>query len=112
MHVAGKEVVHRFTFRSGDLIFFNNMRMLHARDAFVDGCEEQNTTKRYVLRLILKGISPERTSDDSRNPPSDTACTWEVPPELKETWRELYEHEDEIEIISVKEQLMSYKAGH
>lgn len=71
--------------------------MLHARDSFVDGCEEQNTTKRYVMRLILK--------DDGNG-------DWELAPELSEKWRELYDHEDGTEIISTRERLMSYKAGH
>lgn len=97
MHVAGQEVAHRFAFRSGDVVFFNNLRMMHARDDFKDGLEEQNTTKRYVLRLILK---------DDRNK------GWEVPPELEETWRQLYDHQDEKELIFVKPDLVSYKAGH
>lgn len=97
VHVAGQQVAHRFSFRSGDLVFFNNLRMLHARDGFKDGLEEQNTTKRYVLRLILK---------DDRNE------GWEVPPELEETWKELYDHQDEKELICVRPELVSYKAGH
>ena len=83
--------------RSGDMIFFNNLRMIHARDGFVDGDECENTTKRYILRLILK---------DERND------GWQVPPEMAETWREIYGHEDEDEVVPIKEELFSYKAGH
>lgn len=97
MHVVGQEVARRFAFRSGDIVFFNNLRMLHARDSFVDGCGEHNTTKRYVMRLILK-------DDGNRG--------WELPSELNEKWRELYDHQDEEEIIPVKERLMCYKADH
>jgi hypothetical protein len=97
LHVIGQEVAHRFAFRSGEMVFFNNLRMMHARDAFVDGCEAQNTTKRYVMRLILR---------DGRNP------GWEVPPEMEETWRELYEHQDGDEVIPVWRELMSRKATH
>ncbi len=79
------------------MLFFNNMRMMHARDGFVDGCEEQNTTKRYLLRLILK---------DERN------GKWEAPPEMDSTWEELYDHADEEEIVPVHESLFSFKAAH
>lgn len=98
LHVAGHEVARRFEFRSGDIIFFNNLRMMHARDSFVDGDEEENTTKRYLLRLILK---------DGRNDEK-----WELPPEMRPTWKEIYDHEDEEEIVPIHEELFSYKAGH
>jgi hypothetical protein len=74
------------------------MRMMHARDGFVDGCETRNFTKRYLLRLILK---------DERN-----ATNWEVPPEMKPTWSDLYEHEDRDELITIRESLFSFKATH
>jgi hypothetical protein len=90
-------VARRFQFRSGDILFFNNMRMMHARDSFVDGCEDQNTTKRYLLRLILK--------DDRNN-------GWELPPELASVWQELYDHDDDEEVIPLHESLFSFKASH
>jgi hypothetical protein len=71
--------------------------MMHARDAFVDGNEEENTTKRYVLRLILK---------DERN------SKWVMPPQMANTWKELYDHEDEMEVVPIHEELFSFKAGH
>jgi len=98
LHVAGQAVARRFELRSGDIIFFNNLRMMHARDGFVDGDEEENTTKRYLLRLILK---------DGRNDEK-----WELPPEMQPTWKEIYDHEDEKEIVPIHEELFSYKAGH
>ena len=97
LHAAGHEVARRFQFRSGDILFFNNMRMMHARDSFVDGCEDQNTTKRYLLRLILK--------DDRNN-------GWELPPELASVWQELYDHDDDEEVIPLHESLFSFKASH
>ena len=93
----GQQVARRFEFRSGDMLFFNNMRVMHARDSFVDGCEEQNTTRRYLLRLILQ---------DERN------GRWEVPPQMEPTWRELYAHEDDDEVIPIHESLFSFKAAH
>ena len=97
LHVTGQEVSRRLHLRSGDIIFFNNLRMMHARDGFVDGDESENTTRRHLLRLILK---------DERNE------KWVMPPEMAETWREIYDHEDETEIVPIREELFSYKAGH
>lgn len=84
-------------FRAGDILFFNNMRMMHARDGFVDGNEAENTTRRYLLRLILK---------DERNE------GWEVPEAMERTWRELYAHDDGDEIVPVHPRLFSFKAAH
>lgn len=94
---AGAEVAHRIPLRRGDMIFFNNMRMMHARDAFVDGDPSENTTARYLLRLILK---------DERNP------AWEVPDALKERWKEMYDHGEDEEVIPVHPRLFSLKATH
>ncbi|KAF2102644.1 Clavaminate synthase-like protein [Rhizodiscina lignyota] len=98
LHAAGQEVARCFEFRSGDMIFFNNLRMMHARDGFVDGNELENTTKRYLLRLILR---------DERN-----RINWEPPKEMRPTWKTLYGHEDEEEILAVRPELFSFKAGH
>jgi hypothetical protein len=98
LHAIGQAVALRFEFRSGDIFFFNNMRMMHARDGFIDGNEAENTTKRYLLRLILK---------DERN-----SSEWEIPSEMETTWNDLYDHGDEDEVISIHEELFSYKAGH
>ena len=97
LHVAGQEVAHRISFRRGDMVFFNNMRMMHARDAYVDGDPRMNTTARYLLRLILK---------DERNP------KWEVPDGLRQMWKELHEHGDDEEVIPVYPRLVSLKAAH
>lgn len=80
------------------MIFFNNLKMMHARDAFIDGDAEDNETSRYLLRLILHD---ERAD-----------AHWEIPPALKPTWDELYDHEDEEELFSIRPKLFSHKAGH
>lgn len=98
LHAVGKQVAHRFDFRSGDVIFYDNRRMMHARDEYVDGEEENNQTKRYLLRLILK---------DERN-----LSQWELPPKLEEVWSELYDHKVEDEVFSIHEELFSYKISH
>ncbi|KAF2279313.1 Clavaminate synthase-like protein [Westerdykella ornata] len=98
LHAAGQAVSQRIPSRSGDMIFFNNLRMMHARDAFVDGDAEENETSRYLLRLILHDERPD--------------ARWEIPPALKPTWDELYAHADEDEVFAIHPELFSYKAAH
>ncbi|CAI6330977.1 unnamed protein product [Periconia digitata] len=98
LHAAGQTVAKRIDMRAGDMLFFSNLQMMHSRDAFVDGNEEENTTRRYLLRLILH--------DDRADAP------WEIPPQLRGTWAELYDHLDEEEKFAVHPELFSYKAAH
>lgn len=98
LHAAGQAVARRIPARSGDILFFNNLRMMHARDSFVDGVFEENNTTRYLLRLILH--------DDRED------AHWEIPPHLHDTWKELYDHEDREELFAIHPELFSYKAGH
>lgn len=88
----------RVDLRPGDMLFFNNLQMMHSRDAFIDGNEEENTTRRYLLRLILH---------DGR-----ADAPWEIPPELGSTWDELYNHDDQEEVFAIHPELFSYKAAH
>ena len=76
------------------MIFFNNLSMLHARDAFVDN--EAAGNKRHLLRLILR----------------NEEMAYELPPELEETWKALYEHNVEDEIFPVKSELFKFAATH
>ena len=98
LHAAGQEVAQPLDLHPGDILFFNNMRMLHARDAYIDGNEAKNTTRRYLLRLILK---------DERN-----QHKWDIPKELAGTWKELYDHKDDVELFPIHEERFSYKASH
>jgi hypothetical protein len=98
LHVAGEMVAKRVKYRDGDMLFFNNCQMMHARDAFVDGDDNNNTTNRYLLRLILH---------DARDD-----APWELPPELVKTWKELYDHRDEDEVFAIHPELFSHKASH
>ena len=77
------------------MIFFNNLSMLHARDAFEDS--NARGKKRHLLRLILK----------SRNGKAP-----ELPPQLAEMWKQLYEHDAEDEILPVEKQLFSRATEH
>lgn len=56
-------------FQDGDLLVFNNLAMLHARDSYETSTEEE---QRYLLKLIL------------RHP------AWEVPPAMADQWEALY----------------------
>lgn len=78
----------------GDMVFFNNLTMLHARDAFVDN--EAEGLKRHLLRLILR----------------DEEMAYEVPGQLKETWRMLYDHKVSEEVFPVEEELFSWACSH
>ena len=78
----------------GDMIFFNNLSMLHARDSFID-----DTTvgrKRHLLRLILR----------------NEEMAYELPKQLEQTWAELYDHPVEEEIFPVKSKLFTFACSH
>lgn len=97
LHVAAHAVKHRLTLEVGDMLFFSNLQMMHARDAFVDGNITDGTSERYLLRLILR---------DENN------VSWHLPKELESTWQELYDHRNEDESVPIKAELFSFKAGH
>ena len=78
----------------GDMVFFNNMSMMHARDAFVD--DDALGLKRHLIRLILR----------------DDEAAYEVPEKLKDTWRDLYEHEIEEEEFPVEKELFAFACTH
>ena len=76
------------------MIFFNNMSMLHARDAFVDNTAEG--CKRHLLRLILR----------------DDGMAFALPPQLARLWKTLYEHDVKDEYMPVKSELFSFAMSH
>jgi len=78
----------------GNMIFFNNLSMLHARDAFVDNAAEGQ--KRHLLRLILR----------------NEEMAYVLPPQLAETWKTLYQHGFEEEHLPVKSELFSFAMSH
>lgn len=94
LHMLAKRRATKIQLQPGDMIFFDNLSMLHARDAFTDNATEGN--KRHLLRLILKNDSPAHR----------------LPAQLAETWKELYEHDVEEELLPVKKELFSYAASH
>jgi hypothetical protein len=56
-------------FKDGDLLLFNNLATLHARDSYEIGSEDE---QRYLLKLILQN------------------SVWGVPPAMADQWVELY----------------------
>ena len=68
--------------------------MLHARDAFVDDNARGNN--RHLLRLILK------KNDEAHG----------LPPQLAETWKQLYEHDAEEELLPIEKELFSRATEH
>lgn len=78
----------------GDMVFFNNLSMMHARDAFVD--DEAKGLKRHLIRLILR----------------DEEAAYELPVSLKDTWRDLYEHDTEEEVFPVEKELFAFACSH
>ena len=95
LHIVAKQRAVKIQLQPGDMIFFNNLSMLHARDAFVDSNARGN--KRHLLRLILKNSIGE---------------AHELPPQLAETWKHLYEHDAEEEVLPVEKQLFSRATEH
>ena len=58
-------------FENGDLLLFNNLALLHARDRYIT--DEENP--RHLLKMYV------------RNPDKG----WKMPPVLQEQWQQLYQ---------------------
>ncbi|KAM0798785.1 hypothetical protein BDR22DRAFT_777651, partial [Usnea florida] len=52
LHALAAKHAMEIQLQPGDMVFFNNLTMMHARDAFVDN--EAEGLKRHLLRLILR----------------------------------------------------------
>ena len=92
-YLAAKRAIE-VKLQPGDMIFFNNLSMLHARDAFVDN--DAMGQKRHLLRLILRNEEK----------------AYKLPPQLEETWRGLYDHDREDELFPVKSELFTFASTH
>jgi hypothetical protein len=60
--------------KPGDLLFWNNMAILHARTGFTDSPGR----RRHLLRLWLRNDATERD--------------WPIPAELKVAWDNAFDH--------------------
>ena len=96
MHAASMVNSHKIEMQPGDLVLFDNLRMLHARDAFVDDQSDGRDRKRHLLRVIVE----------------DNARKHALPEKLAYKWRVLYDHERAAEVFPVKPELFSEKVSH
>lgn len=94
LHYFGRACAVKLNFEPGDLLFFNNLSMLHARDGFTD--DQSQGRKRHILRIILR----------------DESFAWDVPACLRQTLDGLYDHEPTDEAFPAKEELFSYAVSH
>lgn len=94
LHALAAKHAMEIQLQPGDMVFFNNLTMMHARDAFVDN--EAEGLKRHLLRLILR----------------DEEMAYEVPGQLRETWRMLYDHKVSEEVFPVEEELFTWACSH
>ncbi|KAH6624810.1 hypothetical protein B0J18DRAFT_190485 [Chaetomium sp. MPI-SDFR-AT-0129] len=83
LHFAARDAACRIEYAAGDVLFFNNRRVLHGREAFLDGCgcgprrpgekqgQEGLKKKRHMLRLWLQD------EEHAGLPPAPMAAVWE-----------------------------------
>ncbi|KAK3115469.1 hypothetical protein LTR53_005171 [Teratosphaeriaceae sp. CCFEE 6253] len=71
-----------FRLQAGDMIFFNNLALLHARNKFQDG--DAQGAKRHLTRMIVR----------------DSQEGWEIPEMLHEHWSRWYDHDPAWEILA------------
>lgn len=94
LHYIAVKSATEIQLEPGDMVFFNNLSMMHARDAFVD--DNAAGLKRHLLRLILR----------------DDEAAYELPEQLKDTWKDLFEHEVEEEEFPVQKELFAFACSH
>jgi len=96
LHASCQAHALKIDLRPGDILIFNNLRMLHARDAFIDDPNDPNDTKRHIIRLIVE--------DDTRE--------HVLPEGLEERCRVLYGHDPSVERFPIMEELFTNKVSH
>ncbi|KAK4156181.1 hypothetical protein C8A00DRAFT_12884 [Chaetomidium leptoderma] len=70
VHFAARDTACSIEYAAGDVLFFNNRRVLHGRESFSDG-SRLGGLKRHVLRLWL------RDEERAGMPPAPMAAVWE-----------------------------------
>ena len=79
----------------GDMHFFNNLALLHARSAFRDGPEK--AVQRHLTRLIFR----------------NSELGWEIPDLMLSDWAKYYDHQREIETFPEKPHPWAFSlSGH
>jgi hypothetical protein len=79
VHFAAAEAAHKIQYREGDLLLFNNRRILHGRDGFTDA---GGAGQRHMVRLWLK-------DEEMAGRPSDLA--------LQKLWDNIFASDGENE---------------
>lgn len=98
LHYFGQKVAIPIDFKAGDMLFFNNLTMMHARDSFLNDSSITGK-KRHLLRLIIRDDSWERKR-------------WHVPEELHRQMSAIYEHEAWDEEFQIEEAPFMWTASH
>lgn len=80
LHFTAKEQSLKIDFQNGDIMVFNNLALLHARNKF-DKSDQSAGKVRHLLKMFQR---------DSRR-------AWEIPPQMKRQWDALFEHRGEHE---------------
>jgi hypothetical protein len=96
LHGISMQQAVRVDMQLGDLLLFDNLGMLHARDSFFDETEAGATSKRHLLRLIVQ--------DDAR--------IGRVPAQLRPRWECLFEHDADDEVFPVDVERFGISVSH
>ncbi|OAP64477.1 hypothetical protein AYL99_00449 [Fonsecaea erecta] len=98
LHYFGQAVATPFDLETGHMLFFNNMRTMHARDKIfmTKWAGGRRDKQRHLTRLILR--------DETR--------PWYVPEGLRAEMSAIYDHEPEDEEFQMTKSLFSWEASH
>ncbi|KAG9239331.1 hypothetical protein BJ875DRAFT_365839 [Amylocarpus encephaloides] len=74
VHFAADHHALSIKLQAGDILFWNNLALMHGRRGFTDSAEE----KRHLIRLWLRNEATENA--------------WPIPEDLKTQWNDAFEH--------------------
>ncbi|KAI1325237.1 hypothetical protein F5Y16DRAFT_378291 [Xylariaceae sp. FL0255] len=80
LHFTAESTACTISYQMGDIVFFNNRRLLHGREGFNDDLEGDMQTKRHILRLWLQD------EEMSGLPPEALITTWKRTSELQDSY--------------------------
>lgn len=72
VHFTAEKHGVTFTMSSGDMVFYNNLAVLHGRNAFEDSAGKSG--KRHIMRLWIR----------------NEELAWKTPEALKHFWHNIY----------------------
>jgi hypothetical protein len=74
LHFAAERHALSMKLKPGDLLFWNNLALLHGRTGFTDSPDR----RRHLLRLWLRNDATEKN--------------WPIPEELQASWNDAFNH--------------------